>query len=61
MPHACKSHTTYWIGHDFFLLYLVMVTVRVSYEYGYTCGSGRVEIFGTGRVRVTIIAMGTMG
>ena len=28
------------------------VIVRVTYGYGYTRGSGRVEIFGAGRVRV---------
>jgi len=37
------------------------VIVRVSYGYGYTCGSGRVwvEIFGTGRVRVASSATDT--
>jgi len=40
-----------------------MVIVRVSYGYGYTRGSGRVqvEILGTGqaRVRVSTVATGT--
>jgi len=45
------------------LLYLVMVILRVSYEYGLRVyprvgsgrvGSGRVAIFGTGRVRVRV-------
>ena len=37
------------------------VILRVSYEYGYTRGSGRVwlEIFGTGRVRVRVASSGT--
>jgi len=37
-------------GRPLGLLYLVMVILRVSYGYGYTRGSGRVAIFGTGRV-----------